>query len=218
MGRSQVAPAWRTPLLVAAIVTLIASLNYALMSTVWLTSGVSPMELRYLDWFLTVPLLCLQFFLLLDAAGAQPSRGMVWRLVGASVWMLGLGYVGQVVDPDQTILWGAVSTLGYAAILFEMSLGEANRLSNTGTDDRVKHTYDLLFRFLFIGWAIYPLGYMTMPGNFLSRLHPVLPVDVMYNLGDVVNKVGFGLAVWSLAKSRSAAAVPAVAGSSLPSI
>ena len=202
--RSQVSARWRPSLLVAALVTLIAGTNYTFMSTLWIRSGVTPGELRYVDWLLTVPLICLQFYLLLDAAGAQPSRGMIWRLVTAAVWMLAFGYVGQRVDPEQSVLWGALSTLGYAAILFEISLGEANRLSVTDADERVKHTYDLLFRFIFIGWAIYPIGYMIRPGNLLAALRPAIAVSAMYNLGDVVNKIGFGLAVWRLAKSRSA--------------
>lgn len=208
--RRQVAEQWKTSLLVAAVVTTIATANYAFMSYLWITAHVAPNEFRYLDWLLTVPLICLQFYLLLDAAGARPSSGLLWRLVSASLWMLIAGYIGQSIDPQQTILWGAVSTLGYAVLLFEISLGEVDRLSSSadhpasssaGTG-RVKRTFDLLFRFLFIGWAIYPLGYMTMPGNLLSALRPVLNLEVCYNLGDAINKIGFGLVVWNLARTR----------------
>ena len=86
--RSTVPERWKTSLLVAALITLVAGTNYAFMSGVWLTSGTSPAEFRYLDWFVTVPLICLQFYLLLDASGARPGRGMLWRLVLASLWML----------------------------------------------------------------------------------------------------------------------------------
>ena len=133
--RAQVPARWRTSLLVASLVTVIAGMNYALMSAVWLTSHTSPMELRYFDWFLTVPLICLQFYLLLEASGARPGGGILWRLVGASVWMLAAGYIGQVLDPGQSILWGAVSTLGYAAVLFEISFGEAKHVSSRGLID-----------------------------------------------------------------------------------
>ncbi len=200
--RSQVINVWKTSLLVSALVTLVAGTNYALMSAMWLTTAISPTELRYLDWFLTVPLLCLQFYLLLEASGAEPGKGMIWRLVGAAWWMLASGYIGQEVDPGETILWGAVSTVGYAAILFEMSFGEAKHLSRSGTGAPAQRTFDLLFRFLFIGWAIYPLGYMTLPGNLLAGLHPWVSVDVIYNLGDAVNKIGFGLVVWNLARAE----------------
>ena len=209
--RAQVAAAWRTSLLVASLVTLVAGCNYALMSAVWLTSHTSPTEFRYLDWLLTVPLICLQFYLLLDASGAKPSSGMLWRLVVASLWMLAAGYVGQAVDPGESVVWGAVSTLGYAVILFEISFGEARHLSRHGDGAKAHRTFDLLFRFIFLGWAIYPLGYMTNPGNLLAGWRHYLNVDVIYNLGDAVNKIGFGLVVWNLARAgerRAAAALP----------
>ncbi len=201
--RAQVSDAWKTSLLLAALVTLVAGINYALMSATWLIGGASPMEFRYLDWFITVPLICLQFYLLLDASGARPGKGMLWRLVLSSWWMLGAGYVGQAVDPGETILWGAVSTLGYAVILFEISFGEARHLSRVGTDDRAKGTFDILFWFLMAGWGIYPLGYMMGPGNLFAGLGRVVNLDVIYNLGDAVNKIGFGLVVWSLAREGS---------------
>ena len=153
--RGQVAAPWKTSLLVAALVTTIAAANYAFMSFLWFTAHVSPTEFRYLDWILTVPLICLQFYLLLQAAGARPSLGLLWRLVSSSVWMLVCGYIGQAIDPAETVLWGAVATLGYAVLLFEISLGEAHRLSAIKGDDvasdagevRIKRTFDLLFPF-----------------------------------------------------------------------
>ena len=201
--RTTVPGRWQTSLLVAAMIPIIAGTNYAFMSSVWLASGTSPTEFRYLDWFLTVPLLCLQFFLLLQASGARPGTGMLWRLVLASVWMLAAGYVGQVRQPEQSVIWGALSSVGYAVILFEISFGEARLLSGRGDEPRAKRTFDLLFLFILLGWGIYPLGYMTSPGNFLAPWRNALNVDVIFNLGDMVNKIGFGLVVWNLARQAA---------------
>ena len=198
--RATVPDRWKTVLLVSSLITLTAGTNYAFMSAVWLSSGTSPAEFRYLDWFVTVPLICLQFYLLLEASGASPGRGMLWRLVLAALWMLLAGYVGQVVESDQSILWGALSSVGYAVVLFEISFGEARLLSGRGDEPRAKGTYDLLFLFILFGWGIYPLGYMTNPGNLLARWQHTLNLDVVYNLGDAVNKIGFGLVLWNLAK------------------
>ena len=203
--RRRVPSRWRPSLLVAAIITLVSATNYVFMSLAWLSVHIRPLELRYLDWFLTVPLICLQFYLLLRGAGAQPGLAMIWRLVGASVWMLGFGFIGQVIDSDQTVIWGAVATLGYAAILLEVSLGEAALPMDARGYARIKSTYDLLFRFIFLGWAIYPLAYMTTRGNLLDRWHDSLPFPVLYNVGDALNKIGFGLVIWRLAKSKTVA-------------
>ena len=201
--RAAMSERWKTSLLVAAMIPLVAGTNYAFMSGVWLTSYVSPAEFRYLDWFVTVPLICLQFYLLLDASGAKPGRGMLWRLVLASLWMLLAGYVGEAVQPDQSILWGALSSAGYAVVLFEISFGEVNLLSGRTEEPKAKRTFDLLFKFILLGWGIYPLGYMTNPGNLLFPWRHILNLDVIYNLGDAVNKIGFGLVVWNLAKHAS---------------
>lgn len=201
--RSSVPARWRTSLLVASLITVIAGANYALMSSLWLLDRVSPAEFRYLDWFLTVPLICLQFYLLLDASGARPGRGVVWRLLTASLWMLGAGYIGQVKQPEQSVLWGAVSSVGYAMVLFEISFGEAQALSSRTDDPRAKGTFDLLFWFILLGWGIYPLGYMTNRGNLLAGLADPFHIDVIYNVGDAVNKIGFGLVVWNLARQAA---------------
>lgn len=201
--RTAVPARWRTSLLLAAMIPVIAGANYAFMSSVWLVSGASPTEFRYLDWFLTVPLLCLQFYLLLEASGAKPGRGILWRLVLASLWMLVAGYVGQVFQPAQSIFWGALSTVGYAGVLFEIAFGEAGLLSSRTDDVRAKGAYDLLFKFVLLGWGIYPLGYLTNPGNLLARWQHVLNLDLVYNLGDMVNKIGFGLVVWNLARQAA---------------
>ena len=198
--RTTVPDRWQTVLLVSSLITLTAGTNYAFMSAVWLGSGTSPAEFRYLDWFVTVPLICLQFYLLLDASGARPGRGMLWRLVLASVWMLAAGYVGQAVQPEQSVFWGALSSVGYAVVLFEISFGEARLLSGRTDDPQAKGAFDLLFKFILLGWGIYPLGYMTNPGNLLARWQHTLNLDVIYNLGDAVNKIGFGLVLWNLAK------------------
>ncbi|TAE54431.1 MAG: rhodopsin, partial [Bacteroidetes bacterium] len=54
----------------------------------------------------------------------------------------------------------------------------------------------LLRNFVLVGWAIYPLGYMTMPGNLLDGM---FNLDLIYNIGDAVNKIGFGLVVYQVA-------------------
>lgn len=198
--RTDLPDRWRTSLLICSLVTVTAGTNYAFMSSVWLITGQSPTEFRYLDWFITVPLICIQFYLLLSSSGVRPGRGMLWRLVLGSLWMLAAGFAGQAVQPQQTVLWGALSSVGYAVVLFEISFGEASLLSGKADDPQTKKTFDLLFWFVLLGWGIYPLGYMTNPGNFLAGWRDSLNLDVIYNVGDAVNKIGFGLVVWSLAR------------------
>lgn len=195
--RQRVSDKWKASLLISGLITFIAAVHYFYMRGVWLDTGKSPTEFRYIDWTLTVPLMCAEFYLLLKPSGAQIS--LLWRFVIAAVWMLVAGYLGEAIFPSQTILWGAVSTLGWAYIVYEIFFGEAKRLATASTNAKVKKAFNLLRGFVFIGWAIYPLGYMLMPGNLLAGLNSMVNIDLIYNIGDAVNKIGFGLVIYSMA-------------------
>ena len=91
--RQTVSDKWKTSLLISALITTIAAAHYMYMREYWCSTfngtnaGIaSPTEVRYIDWLLTVPLMCVEFYLLLKAAGA--SINMLWRLIGYSVLML----------------------------------------------------------------------------------------------------------------------------------
>ena len=83
---------WRTSLLVSGLITFIAAVHYYYMRDFWIENGTSPTELRYIDWILTVPLMCVEFYLILKAFGAK--QGLLWRMIGYSVIMLVAGYSG----------------------------------------------------------------------------------------------------------------------------
>ena len=53
--------------------------------------------------------------------------------------------------------------------------------------------------FVLVGWAIYPIGYMCMPGGWLSGVMSPQDVDLWYNIADAINKIGFGLVVYNIA-------------------
>ena len=53
--------------------------------------------------------------------------------------------------------------------------------------------------FVLVGWAIYPIGYMAGTPGWYEGLFGGLSMDVVYNIGDAINKIGFGLVVYNLA-------------------
>ena len=62
--------------------------------------------------------------------------------------------------------------------------------------------------FVLVGWAIYPIGYIagTEGGLFGVKVLSGLSLDIVYNIGDAVNKIGFGLVIYALAQSDKSAA------------
>jgi hypothetical protein len=67
----------------------------------------------------------------------------------------------------------------------------------------------MLAKFVIIGWAIYPIGYIlgTKGGLFGYDFGMDAGyMDLLYNIADAINKIGFGLVVYSLAISKDNAA------------
>ena len=189
---------WRTSILVSGLITFIAAVHYWYMRDYWATNATSPTFFRYVDWVLTVPLMCVEFYLILKAAGA--TKSLMWKLIFLSVIMLVTGYFGEAVHTtgNGPALWGLVSGLAYFAIVFEIWRGGAAKLAEAA-GGAVLSAHKTLLKFVFIGWAIYPIGYMCMPGGWLSGVMNPSDVDLWYNIADVINKVGFGLVVYNIA-------------------
>jgi hypothetical protein len=145
--------------------------------------------------------MCVEFFLILRAVGAKQS--LLWKLIAYSVLMLVAGYLGETLFRDQSILWGVISTVGYAGILYEVWFGSARKLAVNSNDPKLLGAISALGWFVFAGWAIYPIGYMTIPGGFLDGIIGVETLDLFYNIGDAINKIGFGLVIYALAVSKS---------------
>ena len=66
----------------------------------------------------------------------------------------------------------------------------------------VEKAHKTLTLFVLIGWAIYPLGYMIGTDGWYDFVDGIgLNMDVVYNIGDAINKIGFGLVVYAAAVS-----------------
>jgi len=196
LSLSQFDKKWRVSVLVSGLITFIAAVHYFYMRDYWASFGESPTFFRYVDWVLTVPLMCLEFYLILKIAGAKQS--LLWKMIVYSLVMLVTGYFGEAVDPTNAWLWGLVSGVAYFAIVYEIWLGEASKLAKAAGGE-VLSAHKILCWFVLVGWAIYPLGYMLGTEGWYTSLLGKGNVDVAYNIADAINKIGFGLVIYNLA-------------------
>ena len=201
--RGSVESKWKLSMLVSGLITGIAAVHYYYMRDYYMATGENPTALRYIDWTLTVPLMCVEFYLLTKAAGAKIN--LLWKLIGASVLMLVAGYIGEAFNPEggstsHSVMWGVISALGYIYILYTAWAGEVAKLADASGDAVVKKGVRTLAWFVLVGWAIYPIGYMCMPGGWLNTGlgWESGNVDLFYNIADAINKIGFGLVVYTL--------------------
>ena len=194
--RSNVSAEWKMSMTVSGLITGIAAVHYYYMREVWVTSGISPTEFRYIDWILTVPLMVVEFYLL--------TKVNFQKLVWASIVMLVTGYFGEAgIGPLSPALWGLLSGAAYFYIAYDVVAGEVGTAAAAG--GKIANANTLLTRFVIIGWGIYPLGYLigTADGQWYSFMSGMVDADMrdlIYNVGDAINKIGFGLVVWAAAK------------------
>ncbi|RZS90437.1 bacteriorhodopsin-like [Aquimarina brevivitae] len=192
---------WRTSILVSGLITFIAAVHYWYMRDYWYAHEQSPTFFRYVDWLLTVPLMCVEFYLILKVAGAKKS--LMWRLIVLSVVMLVTGYLGEAVYRDQAWLWGLISGIAYFIIVYDIWFGKAKKIAEEA-GGAVLSAHKTLCWFVLVGWAIYPIGYMAGTPGWYEGIFGGLAMDVVYNIGDAINKIGFGLVVYNLAVKSSA--------------
>jgi bacteriorhodopsin len=198
---------WRTSVLVSGLITFIAAVHYYYMRGYNLeTGGDSPTFFRYVDWLLTVPLMCVEFYLITKKSGG--TIGLLWKLILASVVMLVTGYFGETIYSDASVLWGVISGAAYFYIVYLVWFGEVAKLA-TAASPAVAKANKTLGWFVLVGWAIYPLGYIVgTPGGLFGMSAESLGIgglnmDIIYNIGDAVNKIGFGLVIYALSRSAS---------------
>jgi sensory rhodopsin len=187
---------WRMSVLVSGLITFIAAVHYFYMRDYWASFNESPTFFRYVDWVLTVPLMCLEFYLILKVAGAKTN--LLWKMIILSIVMLVTGYIGEAVYKGSAAIWGLVSGIAYFWIVYEIWLGEASKLAkNAG--GHILSAHKILCWFVLVGWAIYPLGYMMGTSGWYNGIIPTGNIDVAYNIADAINKIGFGLVIFNLA-------------------
>ena len=204
MQHGQVDKKFKDSMLVAALITGIAAVHYFYMREQWVLTGESPTELRYIDWILTVPLMVVEFALLTGVG----MRKLFW----ASVIMLVTGYFGESgVMGGTATMWGTASALAYFYMAYEVGCltifggptGAVGTALNSASG-KIPSAGRMLQWFVLVGWAIYPLGYLmgTDAGQWYEGMSNInLDMNVVYNVGDAINKIGFGMAVWSAARS-----------------
>ena len=197
----RVSAKWKTSLTVSGLVTLVAAVHYFYMRDVWVETGDTPTVYRYIDWLITVPLLMVEFYLILRAIG-NVSGGIFWRLMIGTLVMLVGGYAGEVGYINEWLGF-IIGMAGWAYILYEIFAGEAGKMSAEQAPESVKSAFSTMRWIVTIGWAIYPLGYFY---GYLASGDPASAansLNVIYNLADVLNKIAFGVIIWNVAVTES---------------
>ena len=198
LERGSIIPGWKTSVTVAGIVTGIAFIHSMYMRNIWVTTGDSPTIYRYIDWLITMPLLTIQFYLVLSAV-KKVSPTIFWKLsIGTFIMVCG-GYAGEagyILPFLGFVIWMA----SWIYILYEIFSGEAGKVVAKSTNNALVTAFETMRIIVTIGWAVYPLGYVF---GYLTGGVDSNTLNVVYNFADFINKIVFGLVIWVAATSNT---------------
>jgi len=209
--RNSVAPEYRTTMTISALIVGIAAFHYYYMRGVYVDTQVVSTEYRYMDWIITVPLMALKFPSLVgkDAITDNKFAGLGFTgicFVGAII-MIGFGYLGEANIIENETIALLLGGMGWAMILvatgLPFGLYDGLGVDNSKIKEEVKWSTDALRTFILVGWIIYPIGYLFNENTYDLGNEEIM--GVLYNIADMINKIGFGVVAWMGAKKATAA-------------
>jgi bacteriorhodopsin len=161
---------------------------------------------RYVDWFLTVPLLLVETIAVL-ALARSVAKPLLTKLVFASALMIGLGYPGEIATSDGTrLLWGTLSTIPFVYLLYVLFVEVSRSLDRQPAE--VRSTVGKL-RIMLVGlWGVYPIAYLFPVFGF-DGASGFVARQAGYSLADIFAKAAFGLVIFKIARIKSEVDDPA---------
>jgi len=213
VARERVLPRYRMAVMVSGTVTAIAAYHYFRMFDDFKDAfgeggmGVVAYNVgyRYVDWFLTVPLLLVETVAVLALARAVQTSLLV-KLVPAAAAMIALGYPGDaqlnVFYEGDASLWGLLSTIPFLYILYVLfvELGKSLERQSAAVQRKIKELRLLLLA----TWGVYPIAFIAnMNATGFDETSFVLR-ETGYTIADILAKCLFGLMIFTIARIKSA--------------
>ncbi|MGA1191809.1 MAG: bacteriorhodopsin-like [Bdellovibrionota bacterium] len=212
LGRSQVAPQYKTAVTISGIVTLIAFYHYWRILESWdaaysVSNGVVTATgvafndaYRYVDWLLTVPLLLLELILVMRLSREETfAKGK--SLATAAALMIILGYPGEIsADHAVRWKWWALSMLPFLYIVYQLMSGLAKSINSQ--PESVRELVGHARLITLVTWCFYPIVFIF---PMLNVEGADTFVQVGYTIADILAKAGFGVFIWVIAMRKSEA-------------
>ena len=216
LSQGRVTPRYRNAIIVSATVCFIATYHYVRIFDNFKESyettaigGQGVYELtniafnegyRYVDWFLTVPLLLVETIAVL-ALTRTAAKPLLTKLVIASGLMIALGYPGEITtDTGPRLLWGTLSTIPFLYLLYVLFVELSKSMDRQPVE--VRATIGRL-RLMLVGlWGVYPIAYL-MPVLGFDGANAFVLRQAGYSLADILAKAAFALVIFKIARMKS---------------
>ena len=215
-ARERVLSKYRMAVMVSATVTSIAAYHYVRMfdsfNEAYVIGGTIQagfegynVGYRYVDWFLTVPLLLVELVAVMGLARAVQSS-LLKRLVPAAAAMILLGYPGDMhtqLFGLSNSMWGLLSTIPFLYIMYVLFIEISKSLK--AQSPKVQGLLKTARTLLVATWGVYPITFiLAMNDTGAPAFEAVVAREVGYSIADILAKCAFGLLIFVVARVKSA--------------
>lgn len=215
-ARERVLPKYRMAVMVSATVTSIAAYHYVRMFDSFneayaiggtIQAGFEGYNVgyRYVDWFLTVPLLLVELVAVMGLARTVQSS-LLKRLVPAAAAMIVLGYPGDMhtqLFGLSNSMWGLLSTIPFLYIMYVLFVEISKSLA--AQSPKVQGLLKTARTLLVATWGVYPITFiLAMNDVGAPSFEAVVSREVGYSIADILAKCAFGLLIFVVARVKSA--------------
>ena len=228
-NRDRIAPEHRDSIVLSAVIVGVAGVSYFFIhqfyhsmlvelantpdaparQTLVRDSFLAIGQFRYVDWFITTPLLLLKTVMTLRIK-PKNIKGALFLLLFADLFMIVTGYIGEqqftaggTYLQGRLFFWGLISTIGY--IFIPIILFSLYRRYSADAKPEERTAYKWLAFATITTWGVYPIGYMLpalAPGLSLNWVH------IAFTVADMINKIGAAVVLYIAAAKIGERMVP----------
>ncbi len=209
--RDRILPEYRGTMVTSAMICGVAAVSYYFLTSQTAPGRAFPTAIRYFDWTVTTPLLLIKYVEMLRVRGTS----FAWKLIIADLFMIVTGFIGEMSGTTlgghwypnvaggiaSHYVWGAISTVGYLAIL-AILLTEGKKMAEAQPEP-IRNGIKCMNIYLLTLWGVYPVVYIF---EGMSASHLGINLDwfnVVSSVADVINKVGFGVTAYLAVRALS---------------
>ena len=203
----------------AILTTALAVIEYFNMREFFTIENLSkadlnfPTEFRYITWLIATPLMLYTYFVLTKLS--RYAKPIVILTISLNFLMITSGYFSESAYSNgwmpmvsgtyvfSYFLFG-VGTACWAGIIYifiKVLPGQVVKVNDQRNAEYCLKCLSFVQKLIIYGWAIYPLGLFVSFWDGTSET--ALMREMIYNFGDLFNKVGFALICFSCAKKLS---------------
>jgi len=166
---------------------------------------------RYVDWFLTVPMLLIEIILVMGLSPSETKSRCTTLGVSAALMIL-FGYPGEVTgEIAPRMLFWCISMVPFCYIVYTLFVGL--KAAQEAQAPEVKDAVKWACYATVISWCTYPIVYLfpvlsgSSSGKAGLSAGAMVAVQMGYTVSDIISKCGVGFLVYriGLAKSKEAA-------------